>query len=348
MNRRVLLPSSWSFDEYDKIENSGHEAISVGRFGYEYLKRWYNIDVCIPSSKNFKLFTLQCKLIKLANKYDLIYCAQDLHLTFFFLAKKLKLVKTPIVYISNFTFNTSLVDSRIKRIFLKIERYLVFSACEQVLFVSKQLMEVAMQDYKIPEKHQKYVNWGADVEYFKKANHLEENGYYFSAGGARRDYETLIKAFSHLKEKLIISCPKDIAQKYEGKYTNISFFVMTVAGDDRYDILRDLYVNSKCVLIPIGEINHVPNGATVMVEAIAAGKPIIATKCPANFLDVEKEKLGLTVGMKNVNEWISAIRKMEDKELYEKFLKNVSKCQKEYNYFDFSLSVKEYFEKNMR
>ncbi|RHL40631.1 glycosyltransferase [Bacteroides xylanisolvens] len=64
--------------------------------------------------------------------------------------------------------------------------------------------------------------------------------------------------------------------------------------------------------MPIDHANDVPNGATVLVEALAMGKPIIITEADTNYIDVEKEGVGLTVKRHDVDGWINAINFLVD------------------------------------
>lgn len=77
---------------------------------------------------------------------------------------------------------------------------------------------------------------------------------------------------------------------------------------DAYKTLREEYYNAIAVLLPIDYINDVPNGATVLVEALAMGKPIVITEADTNYIDVEKEGCGLTVKRHDVDGWVEAIR----------------------------------------
>ena len=71
--------------------------------------------------------------------------------------------------------------------------------------------------------------------------------------------------------------------------------------------LREYYYECIAVLLPIKQINDVPNGATVLIEALAMGKPIIVTDLDTNYINVEKEKVGLSVKENTPEGWTNDI-----------------------------------------
>lgn len=131
-----------------------------------------------------------------------------------------------------------------------------------------------------------------------------------AAGGMNRDYHTLIKAFGKLanSELKVFAKYKDYT-KGQTLPENVRF-INLMAGHsfgEAYKQLRDYYYNCIAVLLPIDWINDVPNGATVLVEALAMGKPIIITEADTNYIDVNKEGCGLTVKRHDADGWVCAI-----------------------------------------
>lgn len=136
-----------------------------------------------------------------------------------------------------------------------------------------------------------------------------------AAGGNNRDYHTLIEAFRKIPNAtlLVFAKYKDYT-KGEEIPTNVKFMNLAEghSTEETYKIFRDYYYNSIAVCLPVDHINDVPNGATVLVEALAMGKPIIITEADTNFIDVEKEGCGLTVKSHDVESWVSALKYMLD------------------------------------
>lgn len=322
---RIIQPTDWSFKPMDDYIKNGGDAFSVSRFGYELFKE-RGIDVASITPDYSKWYAkvlrkllklegcnlvLQVQLIKNSKKYDLIYYSADRHPYLIALARKFRICKKPVLMVCHFSYDTRTVNSKIKKMALAIERKLVFSSIDQIMFNCETLMNLANQDYKIPQKHLINSGWGADLKYFKRGRynvHEKIKPFFFAAGGANRDYHTLIEAFREINYTLVLSCPKEVIEKEKPIPNNIIFFDYNKYGLDAYYLLREYYHDCEAVLIPVQSKNHVANGASVFVEAMACGKPIIVSDINTNFLDVEKEGIGLKAKMHSSQSWSKVIQ----------------------------------------
>lgn len=356
---RIIQPTDWSFEPMDTYIKNGGEAFSVSRFGYELFKdRGVDVDYIVPDysktinkllKKLLKLegcnLALQLELIKKSKNYDVVYYSADRHPYLLALARKLRICKTPVLMVCHFSYDTRTVDSKLKKMILKTERKLVFSSMDQIVFNCETLMNLAIEDGNLPEKHRVNSGWGADLEYFARGNKEESKQiqpYYFAAGGANRDYHTLISAFRKLPYKLVLSCPKEVIATESPVPENIIFFDYSKYGLDSYTKLRGFYQGCKAVLIPIKSRNHVANGASVFVEALACGKPIIVSDLNTNFLDVEVENVGYKAAMHDPESWVKAIERFESADDTEAMGRNAYEIAcKRYNYSLFTDRVVE-------
>lgn len=361
---RIVQPTDWSFEPMDNYIKNGGDAFSVSRFGYELFKE-RGIDVLSVTPDYSKWYAkvlrkllklegcnlvLQVQLIKNSKNCDLVYYSADRHPYLIALARKFGICKKPVLMVCHFSYDTRTVNSKLKKMILAIERKLVFSSIDQVMFNCETLMNLASEDFKVPKKHLVNSGWGADLKYFKRGDygiHEKIKPFYFAAGGANRDYHTLIEAFRLTKQTLVISCPKEVIEREKPLPDNIIFFDYSKYGLDAYHLLREYYHDCEAVLIPVQNKNHVANGASVFVEAMACGKPIIVSDINTNFLDVEKEDIGLKAKMHDPESWSAVIeyaashrehmkemgRKAYDiaasRYNYELFANNVSKYIKE-------------------
>ena len=349
---KIIQPTDWSFEPMNQYNATGGDAFSVSRFGYELFGEYgIDVDYCVPDyskplAKILRRFLklegcnliLQTQLIKRSKDYDVIYYSADRHPYLLALARKLRICKKPILMVCHFSYDSRSVDNKIKKLILKLERKLVFSSMDQILFNCENLMKLAMEDGNLPRKHQIDSGWGADLAYFSRGQygvHKEKMPYYFAAGGANRDYHTIIEAFKRLPYTLILSCPKSVIDEEGPLPPNIIHFNYAQHGIAASERLREYYHDAKVVLIPVMYRNHVANGASVLVESLACGKPILVSDLNTNFLDVEKEGIGYKIKLHDVQGWVDTIQKIE--RLSEDELNNMGKRAKKiaetrYNY----------------
>ncbi|WP_295962265.1 glycosyltransferase [uncultured Alistipes sp.] len=257
----------------------------------------------------------QLSCIKKARKYDIIYIGFDMHLLPLGLAKWCGLLATPVFIVSHFIYNTRFSKNILKKLFTIIERKIVYRNIEKISFASPSLLSLAQQDYNMPNRHHSSCFWGANTHYYNPALFQEpaRRDIYIGVGQTNRDYDTLIKAFTAMEKSRCEIYTKS-SQKGGGIPHNVTY-INLMAGltlNAAYKLLREKYYHCKAVLIPIKTINDVPNGATVLVEAIAMGRPVIITKAETNFIDVEKEGVGMSVEPGDVQGWIKAISYLEN------------------------------------
>lgn len=266
-----------------------------------------------------------------------------MHLLPLCLAKWIGILKTPAFVVSHFMYNTQYANSKLKKLFIKFERWLVYRTIDKISFASPNLLSVAQQDYNVPKRHLNTCYWGANMHYFDSTKFSEpaRRDIYIGVGGTNRDYDTLTQAFSGMS-----NCKCEIYAKYNNTNKarvlpdNLAFVNLMTGHtmNDAFKLLRDKYYHCKAVLIPIKTINDVPNGATVLVEALAMGRPVIITKSATNYIDVEKEGIGLTVEQGDVNGWINAVTYLENhpEELKAMSLRAYEFAVKHYNDDNFS------------
>lgn len=257
------------------------------------------------------LFT-QIGCLKHQDKCDIIYIGFDMHLMPLAIMKMVGLCHKPVFVLSHFTYNYHYTKIWWKKIYKIIERWFVTRYIDRLSFANDVLLKVAVQGGALNKKHWNVANWGAVTEFYDRNIYKEKptGEFFMAAGGMNRDYATLIEAFRH--------CPNaklKIFAKYKDYTKGINIpsnveFENLMANNDfigAYKQLRDKYYNCKAILLPINYINDVPNGATVLVEALAMGKPIIITQADTNYIDVEREGCGMTIKPHDVEDWIRVI-----------------------------------------
>ena len=291
-------------------------------FGYEELKEmgadihWHNHK---RNSLLYRFFRkipqvnqIFCQLscVNKANSFDVIYCGFDMHILPLAVLRAMHIIRKPIFVVSHFSYNSTYTDRFFKKIYIKFERVLVYHFIDRISFASKVLLDLACKDYPVPQHHKCVANWGANlsfynVDVYKSTGVKPKNEIFIASGGKNRDYATLIKSFNIATLSKI-----KIYAKYKGNEMtlppNVEFVedsAFRKMGENRFKLLRDEYFNSIAVCIPIDYVNDVPNGATVLVEALAMGKPILITRMNTNLIDVEKEGCGFMVNRKDPQDW---------------------------------------------
>jgi glycosyltransferase involved in cell wall biosynthesis len=295
---------------------------------------------------NFMRLALQIDCINKSKNYDVIYSPHDLHLLPLAILRYLRICKTPIYMICHFSYNLSFVENKYKRLFKKIERYFVFKGIDKISFANDYTLHLALKDFNVPEKHQSVVNWGANISYFENNfDYLKinpETPYFAAMGSANRDYSTLIKAFTGIKSNLNIfsKLNKDNFPELDIP-NNVDFINLYKYGLESMNHLKEYYSKSVAVLIPVLQNSDVPNGATVLVEALASGKPLIVTDFESNYIDVEKEKIGIKVKKGDIKGWANAINWLLDNPNEAKDMGERSKklATEKYNYLSFTKKI---------
>lgn len=288
---------------YGYLELRNKDDLQIDWFPNYYSKPKYKGGSIV---KRRLLAQIQCLMN--ASKYDVIYSPHDIHILPLAFLKYIGILKTPILMVCHFSYNMKFVKSPISKILKIIERFFVFRAVDQVLWADQEMLDLAKKDFKVPFKHQKIANWGANIDFFdlylKSTTRSPKLEYFAAMGWANRDYVTLCKAFEGTDLCLKILAGK---RSMPNKPYNVDFVDLSQYGFEGMARLREYYYDAIAICLPITTSNDVPNGATVLVEALAMGKPLLVTDSETNYIDVEKEKVGLKVKRNDVEGWQKAL-----------------------------------------
>ncbi len=132
----------------------------------------------------------------------------------------------------------------------------------------------------------------------------------FSAGLERRDYRTLALATAELDVEVRVAAVSPNARASLSAFpdpvpANMSF------GDYPWPRYRQAFRDCDLVVVPLLEADYSP-GLTVVLEAMASRKPVVATRTPGAMEDLAARGLVIGVAPGDANGLRDAIRKLLD------------------------------------
>lgn len=246
----------------------------------------------------------QLRVLRTASGYDAIYSAHHLTTPLLALLRKLKVLRTPVVAIAYQSFAPNWVS----RLFTA----LCVEGNDHIICLDPQIKEDLIQQFKIPEAKLSVAEWGVDLPFYEAIPVPEpkpDPPLILSTGKTYRDYPTLLKGIASLPCQLNISC-FDIEAVKAGLSLppNAHFY----EGVLPWRAVLQEYRKAYAVAIPLGDYPHKPNnavGLTVLLEAIAMGRPVVMTRNNLSryVMDIEAAGIGLWVETGDVEGWKKAL-----------------------------------------
>lgn len=221
--------------------------------------------------------------------------------------KKLRLIKASIIAVSHKSFKKE--HTLLKRMLYKW----LYQSFDMILFHSPLNLKESQKLHWVNPSKMKIIHWGVDIDFYKKIHSKDSTGF-VSTGRENRDFETLIAAFSKTNYTLNIYTNNvnyendyTFLKQYINKYPNIHIRLVENTKQAALGAIK-MVANSFCVVIPVyTDSIYYCVGHTSIVEALALGKPIIATRNPYHPIDIEKEGIGIYVEPEDVSSWMNAI-----------------------------------------
>lgn len=288
-------------------------------WNWEYLKAQGN-QLCeiIPQELSLsvlhrQLFMDNIKQQKLVLKKntDIIYAPFMGDAYYIAFLKSLHLCKTPLIAISQDTWDldkTSSLKNKLKYAFL---RYIAKHGVDKLLFISPNVYNHCKEYFSDTEKHIPLQHWGVDIEYYDKYFATQQkypsNDYIYVTGGANRDFQLIqdICSIDSSVQFLVQTnrCPEEIRES-----NNLTIDRTPQTWND----LLSGYYNCRAVAIPLKYDISYLSGITVVLEGMACRKPILSTESTLYPFDIEKEKIGFSLPFNDKNAWIDAIKYLEN------------------------------------
>jgi len=182
----------------------------------------------------------------------------------------------------------------------KLDRILVYSTSEELL---------ATSELKLPPSKVQRLYYHADERFFRPDPRAVEPDLICAAGQLLRDYDCLLDAIQGLPVRVQIAAGSPwIDQPLRPKRSlpaNVTWGKL-----DRYD-LRELYARSALAVVPIFQ-NHYQTGIATILEMMAMGKCVIATRTHGQTDTIVDGVTGIYVPPGEPAAMSAALRRMLD------------------------------------
>ncbi|MDC0711224.1 glycosyltransferase family 4 protein [Stigmatella sp. ncwal1] len=152
---------------------------------------------------------------------------------------------------------------------------------DHFLCLSEHSRQVLVDQYGIPRERITVIYSRVDTTFFQPQPEQPTRRMVCSAGAVNRDYGSLIEAAVGLDAEVKIAA--DTAWRYsvagkEDQETRVLPPNVEMRSWGNYLNLRQLYAESRAVVVPLAR--PIISGITVVLEAMAMGKPVILTRNP--------------------------------------------------------------------
>ena len=354
---RILLANSYNFEKVyqnwrnkinpshylmGKIELERSNEFVVDILPHEKYK-WLNI---LGNFLKIPLLDQQVRVLLSMVRYDVLYFPYPLSNTkLIIFLKYIGVIRKPIVILAHQSFDKISQNKLSLRGYRKIDYIAFFSK-----ILMKKSIKYLSADPLVANQRYFPVSWGPDRVFYEsflqKGVSSVESNFAVCAGTIDRDFDMLIDAHSGLPWNLKIFCTPT-------NYPNENPLPDNVTVDNSWIAYSDLlkeYSEAKFLIIPIKDsVKNKGNtfGLTVLIDAIAMGKPVLMTYHPYIDLDIEAENIGMWVRDNTVEGWKIKLKEMfEMKDQYEVMSKNASSLYKtKFNAEIFASEMAEIFRK---
>lgn len=190
------------------------------------------------------------------------------------------------------------------RVFRSVDRFLVHSTAE--VRVYSEWLQIAPEKFEFVHLQQEPIR-PEPVE-------LPKAPYFFAAGSANRDYQTLIEAARIVPAKVVIVAGPSIADRLIGVPPNVEIRTRLTPGQ-----CWSLLSSSICQIIPLVD-TPVASGQVALVTGLVAGIPVIATRSVGTVDYISDNENGLLVSPSNSKELAKVMSSILDDTVHRQML----------------------------
>ncbi len=251
-------------------------------------------------------------------EYDVLYAAHQNPLLLLALFRRLGLFPKPIVSVLHRSYGRSTAARMFVAAFLR--------GYDALMTVTKEIATAMRANGTWSEARLSALPWGLDIAAFDRAiaGVATETGgdrHFMSTGKTHRDFHVLVEAFRRVPEAALrvyhgddnaaAVAARDVARNVGAAGAGIGFHEL--GFNDWREIAR-INKRAYAILIALDLESAAPYangfGLTALLDAMAAGRPVVITRTAYPVIDVEAEGIGLFVDGADAAGWAAAVRRL--------------------------------------
>ncbi len=307
---RILVLNNYPFEdvwqEVRRGEKPDHHLYGINHFH----RRGYEVEV-VPFRSSSSLQALDNRLrrsplplgsleqqswtLRQMKAGDLLYAPCQTQTNVLSLARRLHMIKTPMLCIAHHPFDAGRLIRLRQFYFQQVVRGTdAYPALSEG--VAKMLTAVGARSVAL--------RWGPDATYYRPTYEVGEVA--VAAGRTGRDFATFARAAvqSGVPAEIICLRPDALALS---PGPNLQLNIQPEKGYMNYLELMSIFSRARVLAIPLVK-NTSLAGLTSLMDALGMGKPVIMTRHPLIDIDIEKEGIGIWVEAGDVDGWSRALQ----------------------------------------
>lgn len=193
-----------------------------------------------------------------------------------------------------------------------------YRGIDHMFFFSRKLIQDSIATRKTSEKKFELVHWGPDLKFYdhllqELPADIQPNGF-ISTGKENRDILTLVRAFARTRSSLNVYISETCGNiNYKTLLNGIdipsNIQLHFTEGVIPY-LLAQKVAGCRFIVICCLDFPYTV-GLTTLVEALALGMPILCSRNPNFEIDIDKEKVGISIPYGDEEGWVNAINYLE-------------------------------------
>ena len=254
------------------------------------------------------------------SEYDVLYAAHQNPLLLLALFRRLGLFPKPMISVLHRSYGRSTAARLFVAAFLR--------GYDALMTVTREIAIAMRANGAWSEARLAALPWGLDVAAFDRAiegitTDAGDHRHFMSTGKTHRDFHVLVDAFRlvpeaalrvyHGTDNAAAMAARDVARSLGAANVGIAF--RELGFTDWREIAR-INKRAYAVLIALDLASAAPYangfGLTALLDAMAAGRPVVISRTAYPVIDVEAEGIGLFVDGADPAAWAAAIRRLAD------------------------------------